>query len=91
MVVSSVKRIVLIFFGMLIIGVLSWSYKSNRPTKDEMIGKCVMTNYFQDSYKFHDSIEFQNNKAFISTIVPNTINFGKWNYSQGKINYICLF
>lgn len=85
MVVSLDKKTRLVTIGVLIVGVLSLSCKSIRPTKDNLIGKWVMTSHPQDSYKLHDTIEFRNNKVFISTIVPSTTNSGKWNYRQGKI------
>ena len=85
MVVSLDKKSGLIIIIILIIGSLSLSCVSIRPTKNELIGKWVMTNHPQDSYQLHDTIELQNNRVFISTTVPNTTNFGKWTFRHGKI------
>ena len=85
MVVSLDNKTGLIIICILIIGTISLSCASIKPAKYELVGKWVMTNQSQDSYHLHDTIEFQNNRVFISTTVPNTENTGKWTFRQGNI------
>ena len=53
--------------------------------KDDLLGKWIITNLEPNSYKLHDTIEFQPDKKFESSIVTNTTNTGKWTLRGTKI------
>ncbi|MGZ5245191.1 MAG: lipocalin family protein [Bacteroidia bacterium] len=56
-----------------------------RINKSKLIGKWVISNFEPSSYKIHDTIEFENNKRMITSIVSNTKNYGKWRLNKNKL------
>ncbi len=79
------KKVGSVIVGLLIISLLSYSCKSIQPTNDELVGKWVITNHKQESFILHDTIEFDIDRFFNTTIVANTNNTGKWKKIQSKI------
>ncbi len=53
--------------------------------KEHICGKWIMINFEQNPYELHDTIIFKKNKEFQTSIVPQTINIGKWNLVRNRI------
>ena len=53
--------------------------------KTQIYGKWILLNHDQDAYKLHDTIIFENNKEFQTSIVPATTNIGKWSFRSNKL------
>ena len=79
-----------LFKGLLILILLAFIQftvyaQSSKISKRDLIGKWIMINQDAKAYALHDTIDFRFKRIFETTIVPMTLNYGRWNIKGNTI------